>query len=282
MLSGVRIGPSATWMAERLLAAGMRPINNVVDVSNYVMLEGGQPNHPYDLDTLAGRGFRIRLARDGETLVTLDDVERRLTTDDLLICDAEDRPIGLAGIMGGADSEISESTTVVALEMAWFAPELIGMSAGRLGRALGGVGPLRAWRRRVGIDRSIARFVELLRETCPNLVVHDGAVDARSDDVPPRDRSCRVRTSEVNRILGTSLQADDLAPLLDPIGFTVSGHGDVRDVAIPSWRPDSSIEVDVIEEVGRLYGYDRIGKRMPSSLIHGHLTIAQQRRRRRP
>ncbi len=89
-----------------------------------------------------------------------------------------------------------------------------------------------------------------------------------------------MRISEVNRILGTSLQSADLAPLLDPIGFTVSGQGDVRDVSIPSWRPDSSIEVDVIEEVGRLYGYDRIGRRMPSSLIHGHLTIAQQRRRR--
>ena len=280
VLSGVRVGPSAPWMAERLLAAGMRPINNVVDVSNYVMLEGGQPNHPYDLDTLAGRGFRIRLARDGEALVTLDGVERRLTVDDLLICDAEDRPIGLAGIMGGSDTEISDSTTVVALEMAWFAPEPIGMSSGRLGlrseasaRFERGVD---AW----GIDRSIARFVELLRETCPELVVHDGAVDARSEHLPPQARSCRVRIREVNRILGTSLQADDLAPLLDPVGFTVSGHGDVRDVAIPSWRPDSSIEVDVIEEVGRLYGYDRIGKRMPSSLIHGHLTVAQHRRRR--
>ena len=108
VLSGVAIGPSAPWMAERLTAAGMRPINNVVDVSNYVMLELGQPNHAYDLATLGGHGFRIRTARDGEEIVTLDDVTRRLAPTDLLICDALDVPIGIGGIMGGADTEISD------------------------------------------------------------------------------------------------------------------------------------------------------------------------------
>ena len=171
-------------MAERLTAAGMRPINNVVDVSNYVMLETGQPNHAYDMATLGGHGFRIRRAVDSETLTTLDGVERRLGADDLLICDAEDRPIGLAGIMGGADTEISEATTTVALEMAWFAPLPISQSVARLGlrseasmRFERGVDPY-------GIDTAIARFVELLAETCPDLVVHAGAVDARSGSLP--------------------------------------------------------------------------------------------------
>jgi phenylalanyl-tRNA synthetase beta chain len=279
VLSGVRVGPSAAWMAERLTAAGMRPINNVVDVSNYVMLELGQPNHPYDLATLGGGGFRIRTARAGESLTTLDDVTRVLDRDDLLICDAEDRPIGLAGIMGGADTEIGDATTEVALEMAWFAPVPIGRGSAWLGlrseasaRFERGVDPY-------GIDRAITRFVELLTETCPDLVVHAGAVDARGESLPSEERSCPVRVSEVNRILGTSLAADDLPALLDPIGFTVTGTGDVRTVRIPSWRPDSSEEIDVIEEVARLYGYDRIGQRMPKSTRQGHLTVRQQRRR---
>jgi phenylalanyl-tRNA synthetase beta chain len=279
VLSGVRVGPSAAWMAERLTAAGMRPINNVVDVSNYVMLELGQPNHPYDLATLGGSGFRIRTARAGESLTTLDGVTRPLDEDDLLICDAEDRPIGLAGIMGGADTEISDDTTDVALEMAWFAPVAIGRTVSRHGlrseasaRFERGVDPY-------GIDTSIARFVELLGETCPDLVVHAGAADVRGGSIPPPERSCPVRISEVNRILGTALGADELAPLLDPIGFTVGGDGDVRTVQIPSWRSDSNEEIDVIEEVARLYGYDRIGKRMPASTLHGHLTAAQHRRR---
>ena len=104
MLSGVRVTQSPDWMASRLAAAGMRSINNVVDVSNYVMLETNQPNHAYDFERLGGGGFRIRLAREGETMITLDDVERTLTAEDLLICDLDDRPIGLAGIMGGQNT----------------------------------------------------------------------------------------------------------------------------------------------------------------------------------
>ena len=119
VLSGVRVTSSPDWMARRLTAAGMRSINNVVDVSNYVMLELNQPNHAYDLDTLGGGGFRIRLAVDGEQMTTLDGVVRTCTADDLLICDAHDVPIGIAGVMGGLDSEITDGTTVVALEIAY-------------------------------------------------------------------------------------------------------------------------------------------------------------------
>jgi phenylalanyl-tRNA synthetase beta chain len=279
VLTGVAVGPSAPWMAERLTAAGMRPINNVVDVSNYVMLELGQPNHAYDLATLGGRGFRVRLAREGEELVTLDGVTRRLGPGDLLICDALDAPIGLGGIMGGADTEISDTTTAVALEVAWFAPVGIAQSVARLGlrseasaRNERGVD---AWQ----IDTSIARFVELLGETCPDLAVQDGAVDARAASLPASDRSCAVRIREVNRILGTALRADDLAPLLDPIGYTVRGTGDTREVTLPSWRSDSTAEIDVIEEVARHYGYDRIEKVLPRVTQHGRLSVTQQRRR---
>lgn len=288
VISGIEVQPSAAWMAERLLRAGMRPINNVVDVSNYVMLEMNQPNHAYDLSRLGGGGFRIRCASDGEAITTLDGIERRLSSADLLICDALDTPIGgVAGVMGGLDSEITESTTVVALEMAWFEPVGIMQTAQRLGlrseasaRFERGVDPY-------GIDAAIARFVDLLRETCPHLVVHQGASDARGAGLPPLHRDVHVRVSQVNRILGTDLEAADMPRLLDPIGFTVSADDDQtsgsgRDavtVALPPWRPDCTAEIDVIEEVARHHGYARLGRRVPKSTVHGALSPVQQRRR---
>ena len=279
VISGIRVTDSAEWMQRRLTAAGMRPISNVVDVSNYVMLELNQPNHAYDVDTLGGGGFRIRLARDGEGLVTLDEVERTLSTDDLLICDADDTPIGLGGVMGGLDSEISESTTTVALEMAWFTPVGIGGTVTRSGlrseasqRFERGVDPY-------GMPGAAARFAELLAETCPGIVVHAGAADGRSGQLPDEDRSVEVRIGNVNRILGTSLTADDLPPLLDPIGYTVTGSGETRTVRLPTWRLDSTAEIDVIEEVARHHGYDKLGSTVPKPADHGGLTVRQQRRR---
>jgi phenylalanyl-tRNA synthetase beta chain len=279
VISGISVGPSADWMARRLAAAGMRPISNVVDVSNYVMLELNQPSHAYDLDTLGGGGFRVRLARDGERLTTLDGEERTFTSDDLLICDADDVPIGVGGIMGGLDTEISAATDTVALEMAWFSLIGIGQTVTRTNlrseasaRFERGVDPF-------GMPTAIARFVELLAETCPDLVVHQGADDARGASLPAEQRSTDVRIHAVNRLLGTELAASDLPALLDPIGFTVSGEGDTRSIALPSWRLDATEEVDVIEEVARHYGYDRLGKRVPRSKVHGGLSVRQLRRR---
>lgn len=280
VLSGIAVGPSASWMTARLRAAGQRPISNVVDVSNYVMLESNQPNHAYDLDTLGGGGIRVRLASHGESLTTLDGVTRTLTGDDLLICDANDVPIGLAGIMGGADSEIADTTTTVALEVAWFEPLGIAASVLRTGlrsdasmRFERGVDPY-------SIDSTVARFAELLAETCPDLVVHGAGADARAAALPLEARRCHVRVSQVNRILGVDITRDDVARLIDPIGFTVGGDDpEALTVALPSWRPDSNEEIDVVEEVARHYGYENITKRVPRSPLHGHLTPTQQRRR---
>ncbi len=279
VMSGVEVKPAADWMARRLTAAGMRPINNVVDVSNYVMLELNQPNHAYDLDTLGGGGFRVRLAATGEALITLDGERRTFTAADLLICDANDVPIGVGGVMGGLDSEISDATTTVALEMAWFSIVGIGQTVTRTNlrseasaRFERGVDPH-------GMPNAILRFAELLRETCPDLVVHAGGADERTPHLPPAERSVDVRIDAVNRLLGTDLTADALPAMLDPIGYTVSGTGDVRTVALPSWRLDSTEEVDVIEEVARHYGYGRLGTTVPKSVVHGGLTIRQQRRR---
>ncbi len=279
VISGVRVGASANWMQLRLTEAGMRPISNVVDVSNYVMLELNQPNHAYDLDTLGGGGFRVRAAADGEQMVTLDGDTRTFTADDLLICDGADRPIGIGGVMGGLDTEITDATTTVVLEVAWFQPLSVLQTSSRLGLRSEASARYERGCDPYVIDAAIARFADLLSETCPDLVVHAGVDDARGVGLPPREHTVSVRVAEVNRILGTELSADDLPRLLDPIGFTVSGDGDTRTVTIPSWRPDSEAEVDVIEEIGRHHGYERVGKTVPNSTVHGALSIRQQRRR---
>lgn len=280
VISGVRVGPSPDWMVRRLQAAGMRSISNVVDVSNFVMLELNQPNHAYDLDTLGGHGFRIRLARDGEQMTTLDGTVRTFTADDLLICDAHDVPIGVGGVMGGLDSEITDTTTVVALEIASFEQTGITRTMNRLGLRSEASGRFERGVDPFGIERAQARFVELLRETCPDLVVHAGAVDARHGSLVPQHRTTPVRVSQVNRILGTSLAADDVEHLIAPIGYAVEARdGDVLTVSLPSWRTDSHIEIDVVEEVARHHGYDTIGKAVPNSTMHGRLSEQQQRRR---
>jgi len=279
VLSGVVVGPSSDWMRRRLSAAGMRPLNNVVDVSNYVMLECNQPNHPYDLDTLGGGGFIVRLAKKGEQIVTLDDVTRTLTAADLLICDADDVPIGIGGIMGAKNSEISDATTTIALEMAWFEPNAIMASAARLGlrseasaRFERGVDPF-------GVARACARFVELLKLTCPNLVVHAGAVDEQSKSLPGSN-VITVRPAAVSALLGTNFGADAISALIVPIGFTCEPAGEALSVTAPTWRPDCTMEVDIIEEVARHHGYDLLGKTVPKSTEPGGLTALQHRRRR--
>ena len=286
VLQGVTVGPSDPLVANRLTLLGMRPINNVVDASNYLMLELGQPSHPYDLATL-GRadgglpGFRVRRARDGETLTTLDDVERTVTEADLLICDAADVPVGIAGIMGGADSEISDATTEVVVEMAWFERMPIAKSSRRLGlrseasaRFERGVDPF-------GIDLAQDRFVDLLGGVGGGSVttVTKGLVDERGH-LPDRT-PIEVRPARVNAILGSDLSPEEMKQLLDPIGFTteLAPDGASMRVALPAYRLDSDEEIDVVEEVGRMYGYARLGKTMPVSSLSGHLTRRQLERR---
>ena len=278
VIDGVEVTESPEWIASRLRAAGMRPINNVVDVSNYVMLELNQPNHAYDLETLGGGGFRIRLATAGETIVTLDGVPRTLDAGDLLICDAHDTPIGIAGVMGGLDSEISAATTTIALEIAHFEPVGIATTARRTGlrseaslRFERGVDP-------DGMPAAAARFVELLRLTNPRIRCL-GMTDARSGEFRAGGE---VETSvgAINARLGTTLDAAAIAALIGPLGLTVSAAEDeTLRVSVPSYRPDVLETVDVAEEVARQYGYANVGKRVPNSTMHGRLSPLQARRR---
>jgi phenylalanyl-tRNA synthetase beta chain len=282
VLTGVTVGASPPEVARRLLLCGMRPINSVVDASNYVMLELGQPTHPYDLDLLEG-GLTARAARGGERLVTLDGVERELRERDCVITDGRDRPVGIGGIMGGANSEISAATTRVLLEAAHFDPLSIARTAKRLG--LRTEASVRFER---GCDPEVAelagaRYCELIASAAAQAEVPAPVVGELLDARPLRPSAVRValRTSRVNAILGTELADDTIDDLLRPIGFGVERKGaELAEVTVPSFRPDTTREIDVIEEVARHYGYSAI----PISPLRapgvGMLTSHQRLRRR--
>ena len=288
VVTELQVAPAPGWVARRLMLAGMRPVNSVVDASNYVMLELGQPTHPYDLDRLAGAGLRVRAARRGEEVVTLDAVRRVLGMrsvgpgDDLrdcVICDAEDMPVGIAGVMGGKSSEITGSTTRVLLEAAYFAPMAIARTSKRLAlrteasaRFERGVDP-------EGIDRAALRFIELLGAvdgTAP--VQAAGAIDSRGE--LPSPIRVILRVGRVGSLLGSPLSKAEIRSCLEPIGFHCEDAGeDALGVEVPSFRPDTSREVDVVEEVARHVGYSNLGKRRPSSPQVGRLSPYQRERR---
>jgi phenylalanyl-tRNA synthetase beta chain len=292
VLRHVEVRPSPDWVARRLTLAGMRPINNVVDASNYVMLERGQPTHPYDLSRLPGPGLLVRRATVGETLETLDGTTRTLgrpgpglgdTGEDCLICDAEGTPVGIAGIMGGASSEISDGTTDILFEAAAFLPMAIARSSKRLGlrteasaRFEKGCDP---W----AIDGAITRFCELLAETCPGLSVADALLDVRGD--LPDALIIAVPVARVQRQVGLPLTTADITRLIEPLGFAcqIDADGEVLSVTVPTHRPDIrpapfGID-DVIEEVARTFGYSNVPRHTPTWPQPGHLNELQRSRR---
>ncbi len=279
VLDGITVGPSPRWLAERLLAAGMRPINNVVDVSNYVMLELGQPSHTFDLDRVAGRHIRVRWAVEGEQLETLDGQIRTLTGRDGAICDGEDRIIGIAGVMGGASTEISQDTATVLLEMAWWDPLSIARTARRLNLRSEASTRFERGSDPAIIDIATRRFVQLLGETCQ---VRAAAGEIIADGALPVGATVSVRTGRTNAMLGVTLSRDEIAALLEPIGFRCSAAGADLAVTVPSFRMvDTTTEIDVIEEVGRHYGFERITKTVPRPTSQaGALSDIQQQRRR--
>ncbi|HEX5588015.1 MAG TPA: phenylalanine--tRNA ligase subunit beta [Acidimicrobiia bacterium] len=268
----VTMGESPAWMAQRLVKAGMRPISNVVDVTNYVLLERNQPLHAFDLSRLAGRGIVVRLAADGETMTTLDGVERELTSEDLLICDAERAPQAIAGIMGGSTSEVSDATTEILLESAYFDRLGIARSSKRL--KLRSESSARFER---GIDPdAVAVNAERAMELLALVAAAEVAPDAVDQYPSPFERPrIRVRTARVNALLGTDLDAEDVWDALAPLGIDLDAavpfsDGDGALVATPpSFRPDLDREIDLVEEVARRIGFDRIGRTRPDT--HGQV-----------
>jgi len=274
--TAVAVGPSRPAVARRLTLAGMRPISNVVDASNYVMLELGQPTHPYDLDLLAGNGLLVRRARAGETITTLDGVARRVGDgDDCLICDATGTPVGIGGIMGGSSSEITPTTTRVLLEAAYFTPMAIARTSQRLGLRTEASARFERGCDPEILERAANRFFSLLGAG----EVSWPMLDCRSG--PPAPSPIRLRTERVNAVLGTSLDDENVRSCLTPIGFgvEVAGPG-IHEVRPPSFRPDATSEIDLVEEVARHHGYSRVARTVPASPFVGGLTPYQRNRRR--
>ncbi|MDR5694779.1 MAG: phenylalanine--tRNA ligase subunit beta [Armatimonadota bacterium] len=254
----VEVGPSPPWMQRRLEAAGIRAINNVVDVTNYVMLELGQPLHAFDYDRLRGGRIIVRRAMEGETLLTLDGEVRSLDPSMLVIADAE-RPVALAGIIGGAETEIGPSTRRVLLEAAYFHPTSIRRTSKRLGlrteassrfeRGMDPNGPVIASARACQLLQSVARGRVLA-----------GAVDVYPLQVSPR--RIRLRPERLKRLLGVEVPGEKIEQILEKLGCAVT-RGESLEVIPPTFRPDLAIEEDLIEEVARIYGYNQIPAKMP-------------------
>ena len=277
VLDDVQVGPSPPWMAARLEAAGMRPINVVVDTSNYVMLELGQPSHTFDLAGVPGGHLGVRRARAGERVVTLDGVDRELHQGDGVVVDGDDRVLAVAGVMGGSSTEISSTTTSVIVEVAWWDPESIAATSSRLG--LHSEASLRFKR---GVDTSIGR--RALERVAELLVEHAGArvrpglVEVAGD--LPAPAQVGLRPGRVGAVLGLDLSPAAIGALLAPMGFDIDGSEEELLVGVPSWRPDCAEEIDLVEEVGRMYGLSRLPRTLPVIAQAGGLTEAQRRRRR--
>jgi phenylalanyl-tRNA synthetase beta chain len=260
---GVVNGQSPDWMQRRLVAAGMRPISAVVDITNYVMHELGQPMHAYDADAIPGGEIVVRRARVGERLETIDHAQRELDDRTLVIADRE-RPIGLAGIMGGASTEVREGTTRVILESAIFHGPMVRNTARRLG-----LRSEASMRHEKGLWHDLPRYAadraaRLIAEITGGRVGR-GIVD--NDPEPKATRRVALDVSRVRRLLGVDVDADHVRELLEPLEFAVHGEGDRLEVQVPSHRLDVLVPADVAEEIARAHGYDRIEGRLPQAAL---------------
>lgn len=273
MMEGIKLGPSPKWLAHRLEAAGMRPLANVVDCTNYVMLEFGQPLHAFDFTLLRKGHIIVRRAAEGEKLLTLDRQWRTLTAEDLLITDPAG-PAALAGVMGGADTEINEKSTTVLLESAHFDPTSIRKTALRLG--LGSEASHR-FERHVdpnGTLRALARVAQLIQQTAGGTIVGK-AIDAKAEDFAARKITLRIE--RCNQILGTDLTGEEMARCLTAIDFEARQEFEALQVEVPRLRWDIEREIDLIEEVAIVYGYENLPMTVPGKLSQSGLLTRRQK-----
>ena len=277
ILENVTIAPSPQWLQNLLMNAGIRPINNVVDVTNYILLYFGQPMHAFDLDTFEGNQIVVREACTGEKLVTLDDEERELETSDLVIAVA-DKPVALAGVMGGAATEISSQSSRVVLEAAVFDGTSIRKTSGRLNlrsesssRFEKGINLATVTE---ALDAAASMIADLAGATVQAGIVSAGQVDTSDVEV--------VSTlSDVNRVLGTELTYTDIEDVFRRLGFGLTGDAEKFTVSVPRRRWDIHIEADLYEEIARIYGYDKLPATLPKGDgTAGQLTETQKLRRK--
>ncbi len=258
VVKNIKIGPSPAWMQKRLAACGIRPINNLVDITNYVMEEFGQPMHAYDLDTIAGKKIIVRRGKDGETFTTLDEQERNIDSSILMICDA-DKPVGIAGIMGGENSKITEDVKTVLFEAACFDGTNIRLSAKKLGMRTDASGKFEK-----GLDPNTAE--EAINRAC-QLIVELGCgevVGGMVDVYPEKKQPIKIDfcPDKINSLLGTDISEEQMIAYFRKIDLSYDeAH---RQVIVPTWRQDLECMADLAEEVARFYGYDKIPVSLPS------------------
>ena len=276
MIRNIEIKPAPLWMRNYLMAAGIRPINNVVDITNYVLLEYGQPLHAFDYDLLDSKEIVVRCAHEGETMVTLDDQERKLTTDQLLITNGKE-PIALAGVMGGANTEVNEQTKTVLLEAAYFDPTSVRKTVQHTGlrseastRFEKGIDPNRVYR--AGI-----RAAQLLQKYAGGEILADPAI---FDQLDRTEKVVEIDTDHINQRLGTNISTTEIGEILTKLRFEFKVTGDQFSVSIPTRRGDITIFEDMLEEVARIYGYDHLPYTLPTASSRpGALTERQRLKR---
>ena len=264
LVTNVTIEPSPLWMQNRLRNSGIRPINNVVDVTNYVMLELGQPMHAYDYDCVADHTLIARRAKSGETLTTLDGNERELNESMLIIADTKG-PIGVAGVMGGLTSEVTDKTTNVLFEAAVFN----GPSIRRTSKALG-MRSEASGRFERGVNHkytayAIDRAAQLLQQICPSCKVSVGVIDVYPE--PVEQRTVTFTAEQINDYLGTSIEKDRMVDILTKLEFGITESGDTIEALVPTWRDDVTGMPDIAEEVARIVSYDNIAPTIPVAIL---------------
>ncbi len=273
LVRGVKIGPSPDWLVKRLETIGQRPINNVADITNYVLHELGQPLHAFDFHKLAGPRIVVRRAASGERLKTLDGVDRTLTNDMLVIADAE-RPVALAGIMGGEDSEISNATTDVLIESAYFDPNSVRCTARQLGMDTEASRRFERGADCEGVLYAQQRCVQLICE------IAGGVASEDSIDIYPTPFVSRVLTLRPERIpelTSLSVTNENIVRILSGLGFERRDNN--LEFKVPSWRIDVEQEEDLVEEVARHTGYDKIGSELPPSRTSGEYQPTEMKQR---
>ncbi|MDI6744708.1 MAG: phenylalanine--tRNA ligase subunit beta [Thermodesulfovibrionales bacterium] len=264
VIKGVKIAPSPDWLKNKITKCGIRTINNIVDITNYVLMESGHPLHAFDLNKMKGKSIKVAPAEDDCSIVTLDGVERKLPPDALLIWDAKN-PVAIAGLMGGAETEVSDFTHDVFLESAYFEPA----SVRRTSRALG-LKSESSCRFERGTDiealsNALDKAAYLIQQ------VAGGIVYKKVDAYPKRyvPVTVNVRYDRVNKVLGTDIPDEEMADIIKRLGIAVDLHKDYFTVPPPAFRPDIKIEADIIEEIARVYGYQKIRATIPKAGISG-------------
>ena len=276
IVRGVRIAPSPEWLVKKLESIGQRPINNVADITNYVLHELGQPLHAFDLAKLTENRIVVRRAEEGETIQTLDGVERKLDEEMLVIADAK-RPVAVAGVMGGEDSEISEHTTDVLIESAYFDPSSVRRTAKLLGLHTEASHRFERGTDPDGVLRAQERCVSFICEIAGGTAASD-ALDVYAH--PVEGKSAGLRPTRVEALTGLSVETSEMVRILTALGFELFSETSAHLIlSIPSWRHDVAIEEDLVEEVARHTGFDKIKTELPPASLAGEYHSTERRKR---